>query len=101
MRRVASLDLCAKECGARCCKAPGSLQLSIREAQRMNTYAGRELVYRAFGPNRVLMNFSENGGQCPLLAPDNSCSQYAGRPVGCHLFPQQPYAECLVWPKDD
>lgn len=100
MRQPPSLDLCAKECGARCCKAPGSIRLSRREALKLNTWAGRELNYRHTGTESVLMNFSENGGQCPMLAPDNSCRIYPYRPVGCHLFPQQPYRDCLVWPEE-
>jgi len=102
MKGTPSLALCRDQCGARCCRAPGSIRVSRHEARKLNTWAGRELVYREvpdWHPEMVLLNFSENGGQCPLLAPDRSCSIYPYRPVGCHLFPQAPHEECLVWPR--
>jgi len=102
MKGTPSLALCRDQCGARCCTAPGSITLSLLEARKLNTWAGRELVYREMPRGRIMglvLNFSENGGQCPMLAADKSCSIYPYRPVGCHLFPQAPTEECLVWPR--
>lgn len=98
MRGTPSLALCRDQCGARCCRAPGSITVSMPEARKLNTWAGRELVYRTAGALAVL-NFSENGGQCPLLGADKACTIYPYRPVGCHRFPEAPHEECLVWPR--
>jgi len=99
MRGTPSLTLCRDQCGARCCKAPGYLKLSDREAQRMATLAPRPLtVFRDPADAKITMHFSENGGQCPLLSPTNECTWYTGRPVACARFPEQPNPGCLVWP---
>jgi len=97
-----SVTLCAGQCGARCCRAPGSVLLSEREANRMAMRLRTPLMLRTIpGDQRARMNFSENGGQCPMLAPDFSCAIYDHRPVACHDFPQAPMAGCLVWPEGE
>jgi Fe-S-cluster containining protein len=96
--RSPSIQLCAQECGAKCCRAPGSFTLSPREAGRLQMWAGRELVLRAEPGGFVRLNFSENGGACPALAGNFTCSIYPYRPVACHRFPQAPDPRCAVWP---
>lgn len=101
MIQAPSLALCRDTCHARCCRAPGHVAVSINEARRLNTWAGRDLVYRAHPDHRemVILDFGDNGGRCPLLGPDDGCTIYSYRPVGCHRFPQGPTEECLVWPR--
>lgn len=91
--------LCAGQCQARCCRAPGSLTLSHREANRLALRHRDTLVLRDEG-HLYRLNFSENGGQCPMLAADFTCSIYAHRPVACHLFPSSPSPGCFVWPME-
>lgn len=96
-----SRTLCADVCHGRCCRAPGYLKLSEREATRMSTLAGHPLtVFRDPADQRLTMHFSENGGHCPLLSADNLCTWYSGRPVACQRFPEQPNPGCLVWPME-
>lgn len=97
--RAPSLAVCQQECGARCCRAPGYLKLSDREAQRMATLSPRPItVFRDPQDGKLTMHFSENGGQCPLLSAEHLCTWYTGRPVACARFPEQPNPGCLVWP---
>jgi Fe-S-cluster containining protein len=63
--------------------------------------AGHPLtVFRVPGEAKLTLNFSENGGQCPLLAADATCTAYAQRPTACHDFPESPMPGCLVWPEE-
>lgn len=95
-----SLELCANQCHARCCRAPGYLKLTEREAERMARLAPLPItVFRVPGEDRLTMHFSENGGMCPLLDDATStCTWYGNRPVACARFPEQPNPGCLVWP---
>lgn len=94
--------LCVGQCQARCCRAPGSIVLSGREADRMAMRTSTPLVLRVEAEEvlvpRYRLNFSENGGQCPMLGPDARCRIYASRPVCCHHFPTAPDPRCAVWP---
>ena len=97
-----SKQLCVRECGAQCCRAPGSIRLTMAEVQllgavkRPTTWS---LVLRGEPHSGwQILNFSENGGQCPMLAWDNTCEIYADRPQACRHFPTQPDPRCAVWP---
>lgn len=93
-----SLDLCATECGAKCCKAPGYMLVTDSEMRMMKDRA--TVKVQRHDKNQWAVDFGFNGGQCPLLADDNSCSIHEDRPDACRKFPSAPYESCLVWPKE-
>lgn len=95
-----SMTLCVEQCGAQCCRAPGYILVSRLEAQRLQQRHREDIVFRTMPGDalRLVMNFSENGGQCPMLGADAACAIYPYRPVACHHFPSEPDPRCAVWP---
>ena len=94
-----SRHLCAAVCRAACCRAPGSVVLSRKEADRMAARMPGPLTVYWEGGNQYRLNFSEHGGQCPMLEPDATCRIYTDRPVACAWFPSMPDPRCAVWPE--
>ena len=103
-----SLEVCAVQCGAACCQAPGYIALTYAEAER---FAGffpevgfREEVTNAHGTwrtrdtERIYLLFSDNDGFCPFLDENNACADHPNRPAACRSFPDYPAEYCLVWP---
>ena len=99
--RAPSRALCVEQCRAACCRAPGSLVLSEREAQRLAMRVPGALTLYHEGGNRHRLNFSDHGGQCPALNDDSTCRVYADRPVACHHYPSMPDPRCAVWPAEE
>ena len=109
-RGEASVEVCAVQCGAKCCRTRSArILLSDDEAERLAELAGartvnfREVAERRDPTHRAgwLLAFAEQpGGVCPFLdQSSNLCSIYEDRPLACRRFPTAPVAGCLVWPK--
>ncbi len=93
--KMPSLELCAAECEAKCCRN-GYVYITDKEMR----------ILKKLGTVKVLrhehvwvLDFHTNGGQCPFLGEDNTCTIYDQRPSACRSFPSRPYIDCLVWPK--
>lgn len=106
-RRPASVELCSRQCGARCCRAPaGRILLSDSDRERLDRLAGvrvitlREVAERRDPTHRAgwALYFADHGGVCPFLDVSlNLCSIYADRPRACREFPREPVSFCLLW----
>lgn len=103
--REPSLQVCANECGARCCHGMVA-HLSKEEGERLRRLDHRAWI-RPMAPLEqlrhggrpdlvVLMDFRE--GACVFLHPDKTCGIYDQRPSACQAFPRAPHHGCLVWP---
>ena len=103
--REPSLETCAVECGARCCRGHVAY-LTPEEGDRMRRLdprvwvrdmAPQEVLRYAGNPRgHVLMDF--RSGPCVFLQADKTCRIYADRPNACRVFPTAPHPNCLVWP---
>ena len=94
--RAPSLQLCADECGARCCKHRMVL-LSEEEARALKALAPTPSLIARGSDGRWAMLTTP---ACMFLMTDATCLIYTQRPAACRAFPQHPSAGCLVWPKD-
>lgn len=92
--RDPSLAVCAEECGAKCCKAPGHVFLTTDEMRRLKAFNPAVRVLNA-ERGRWVMDF--RSADCVFLA-GNRCTIYGERPAACQRFPMRPFADCLVWP---
>lgn len=95
--RQPSIELCAQECGARCCRAPNWVALNDHEMRRLRALKP-EIKVLNIERGAWALDFGDNGGACPFLA-NNLCSIYDERPFDCRRFPVAPQDFCLVWPK--
>lgn len=93
-----SIQLCAVECGAKCCKAPGFFFVTTPEMRRLKGLNKKAKFMRH--ESVWVFDHDFNGGQCVFLV-DNMCSIYSDRPDACRKFPNKPYEDCLVWPKEN
>lgn len=99
-----SRDLCAGQCGARCCHGMVAFLLD-EEAQRLMVLNASAWI-RPASPLEMLsdtrylrtwiMDF--RNGACAFLQADKSCGIYAERPMACRAFPIRAHPGCLVWP---
>lgn len=102
----ASLEVCALNCGAKCCRAPGHAAVSSDEAGPLRKRAKqlhvtlRLEVFRHIA-GKYAIDFGKHGGQCPFLGEDYACRAYDIRPESCRTFPDLPTMGCLVWPGND
>lgn len=71
-------EICQKQCGAKCCKAGGTL--FFQDGSKLVTPIGQP---------------------CPFLSDDDLCKIYEHRPEQCRSFPQGPHKDCLLWPLED
>lgn len=101
--RSASLEVCASECGAQCCRAPGHFSLERVELVRLNHFA-KELGLRFFvyadpeDPEWFHADHARNGGACAFLDRDtNRCRIYEWRPEACRKYPTVPEPRCRLW----
>lgn len=84
--RQPSIELCADQCGAKCCKGPMEIRLSANEARALGLDdMGRKVTMRL-----------RAGEKCRYLK-NNLCSIYDHRPQACRQFPSRPYDFCAVW----
>jgi len=107
--RPPSVEVCAVECGAKCCRQRGQVVfMTDDEQERLARLAGtrtirfREVAEKRDPTHRAgwLLAFVDNGGVCPFLdQSSNLCSIYEDRPLACRRFPTAPTAGCPVWPK--
>lgn len=101
--RQATKDICVDECGAQCCKAPGSFSLRDDEVIRLNRLAKmHRIVFPIFAdPYRAGMfmhDFELNDNKhCPFLKDDNTCRIYFERPDACRQYPTKYEASCVLW----
>ena len=101
-----SLEVCAAQCGSRCCKGPGYIALTPDEAvAHFPTDGFLMSITNAHGhfhydqTGRVYIPFIMfPGDQCPHLDDDGACRIYEDRPSACRGFPEAPHPGCLVWP---
>lgn len=100
-QRLPTVQLCAVECGAKCCKAPGHARITREEMHVLKALAstmGKKVKVYNNGPKVWILDHEVNGGQCPFLADDNTCSIHDQRPQACRTYPSRPSEGCLVWP---
>lgn len=99
-----SLAVCAQQCHAQCCRAPGFVRMDTEEMRRLKRLNPAVKVVHdgkgAAGDDLWLMEFSARVGACLFLNQQtNLCTIYAQRPDGCAHYPTRPDAQCLVWPE--
>ncbi len=80
-------QICAEQCKARCCRAPGTIMLRPEEACRFRA-KGTKLFQDDYSPFVVLSE--QEGRRCPFLGEDNRCTDYENRPEACRAFPDVP-----------
>ncbi len=99
-QRQPSVELCAKECGAECCRR-GVEATVTREEREM-------LIAKSFGavniywePRRKVWRWYI-GKPCVFLYTSgeqkNMCSIHDERPECCRRWPAKPTEWCLAWP---
>ena len=110
--REPSIQVCAVECGAKCCREPGYLPVSLEEVTKGDKLFPPKTVFRNMveghdgqffkteETGHWYLVFADSGGRCPNLAPDNTCSVWLTRPTACREFPKVPQLGCLVSPLD-
>ena len=97
MRGEASIQMCAVECGAKCCRNWTKIAfLSEGEAARLKAINPDAPIVPGNGSDKWAMFL---GDGCVFLANDNKCSVYEQRPQACKTFPSKPANFCLVWPE--
>ena len=106
--RPPSVEVCAVECGAKCCRARSArILVTDEEHDRLLALAGtRTVTFREVTKDRIhregwlLALADQPGSVCPFLdQASNLCSIYEHRLRACQRFPTVPVAGCLVWPK--
>jgi hypothetical protein len=90
-----SMQLCAKECEAKCCKGT-KVELRPKEYVELSKRTDKTLDISWDQATGLYM--WRLGEKCAFLTDANACSIYANRPEGCRLFPSKPYDFCGVWP---
>lgn len=101
--REASVEICAHECGAQCCRAPGHFSLQRNELVRLNHFAHElGVVFKVYqhpdDEHWFEADHATNDGVCPFLDPDtNLCRVYEHRPEACRTYPQKPEPRCKLW----
>ena len=97
MRGEASIQTCAVECGAKCCRNWTKVAfLSEGEATRLKSLKPDAPIVPGNDPDKWAM-FLLDG--CTFLDSNNLCSIYDQRPQACKVFPSKPADFCLVWPE--
>lgn len=94
LQKEPSIQICAVECGAKCCTNPGIAVLSDDEEQRLR--ALKPDAPFALGSDGRWALFLKPDG-CAFLTENKTCSIYAQRPSACRAFPIKPTSYCLLW----
>ena len=93
-----SIEVCAKQCGGKCCRGPGHVNVTNEERRRLvalNWRVGLTIVKRDDN-DMYAMNFKP---ACVFLdQATNLCTIYEQRPAACARFPVRPTRDCIVWP---
>lgn len=99
MRQEPSVELCARTCGAYCCRN-GVWHLTTAEMRRVRALpGGKALKVFALGVNAWEVDVAyQRGHKCPFLGEDNLCTVYEARPEGCRTYPRGPELGCWAWP---
>lgn len=102
--RLASIAICADECGAQCCRAPGHFKLTRTELvplrQAANRLHVRFTVVATAAPDTVVADHALNGGTCAFLdRKTNLCRVYEDRPDACRRFPERYEPRCALYRK--
>jgi Fe-S-cluster containining protein len=109
-RRIA--HICAEICGAKCCRHPGHVLVTVQEKVRLKALAKQRGIKVNFYtspryPGQFLMDLrrakdSRTGpSSCPFLGANNLCTIYDKRPNGCSTFPVAPTFGCYLSPSDN
>jgi Fe-S-cluster containining protein len=101
----ASIEICANQCGARCCRAPGHFVCDEDELIELREHADRLgvrfRIIQTGRPDRYIADHGNNGGACAFLDRDtNLCRIYETRPQACRDYPftaKEPQPECRLW----
>jgi len=98
--RAASRAICADECGAQCCRAPGHFRCDADELEVLRERAAvldvRLRVLRV--AEMFVVDFQNNGGACPFLDQrTNLCRVYEDRPDACRAFPTKYEERCVLF----
>jgi Fe-S-cluster containining protein len=96
-QRQPSIELCAKECGAECCRRGVEATITSDEIIRLNKkLTGVKLdVYWHEEKKRYRWRI---GKPCLFLQKDNMCSIHEDRPECCCRWPAKPTTWCPAWP---
>ena len=101
--RQPSIAVCAVECGAQCCRAPGHFSLQHHELIRLNHLAKEiGVLFKVYqhpdDPAWYEADHLTNGGACSFLDRDtNLCRIYEWRPDACRSYPQTRESRCRLW----
>lgn len=94
-------EICSKQCGAKCCRAPSRMVILREEAELMSLLMGKEraqstpVVPKDNGTFE--MHFKDTGGACPFLdQKTNLCTIYDQRPLACRKYPQVWEEACII-----
>lgn len=92
-----SAEVCGVQCGGKCCKSKGYLQVTNEERRRMVRLDWRldsRFIKMPEKPGWYAMNLP-----CLLQDPKtNLCTAHDARPQCCRNFPTKPFDGCLVLP---
>lgn len=94
--RAASIEVCANQCGSKCCRGPGFIRLRKDEAERLSKLSPFFLADPDDQGRPTV--FLEAGEACVFLGAKGECTIYEQRPEACRKFPSSPWPGCLVWP---
>lgn len=119
IKRIATIKLCADECGAKCCRNPSMRPEVTPDERRRLSLAGEVLgldVTFKFSHNALVLDPDTgqeverkvifkidylDDGACPFLDRDtNLCRIHEARPNACANFPTRPLHGCLVYPAE-
>jgi Fe-S-cluster containining protein len=104
--RDASVEICAVECGARCCRAPGYFTIDTLDLERLSLLAKIHDVLLSVHahpsiPHYYAVDFTKNGGQCVFLDHRNLCKIYSQRPSACRKYPEEYQPNCILFERED
>lgn len=104
------LDICARQCGAKCCRQVGSnrpvIILSPKEGDTLMRLAATKRVGLILRPVarrdtpsqqtgwHAMDMHDQSGRRCPFLGRNNECEIYELRPEACRRFPRERISWC-------
>jgi Fe-S-cluster containining protein len=100
-QRHPSVELCAKECGAECCRRGVEATVTPKEIERLNAKLNGTRLNVYWHPERKKWRWYI-GKPCIFLYTGgenkNMCSIHEERPECCKRWPAKPTMWCPVWP---
>jgi Fe-S-cluster containining protein len=99
-RYTDSYEICVNQCGGKCCKTGNAgigvagLTITTQEMRRLKQLNKKAKI--SSKGSKWLLDFKENGGQCPFLSKDNLCTIHDDRPDACRKYPLWYEPKCLL-----